>query len=68
MKRLRKWKQIFTALGTGSAIFLFFNWLMNEGTQQATIRLYGFVIALVFFVAALILDIIKSVIGEARSK
>jgi len=71
MKRIKKWKQIFIVIGTISVILLFFNWLMpadRAWREQVFIRVCYFIISIIFFVAALILDIVKGAVSEERNK
>ena len=71
MKILRIWKTVFIVMGTISIILLIINRLTpaeNTSIEMIASRPHYLLAALVFFVAAVIMDIIKAVVNEEQNK
>lgn len=69
MKTLKTWKIIFLTLGVLSTVILLINWLTpaeSTSMEMISARPVCFTVALVFFVAAIIMDIVKAAINEKR--
>lgn len=70
MKTLKTWKMVFLAIGVLFAILLIVNWFTpaeSTSMEMIAVRPFYFAGALVFFVAAAIMDIVKVAINEKGS-
>lgn len=70
MKTLKTWKIVFIVMGIIGIVLLILN-MTSTGSVSSTdvmLRIAYIVVALVFWVAAVIMDIIKAALNEEKKK